>query len=76
MEAQGAGQVVHFFDSQGNISRHDLTIQGRTWIWQGEHTRCTGVFSEDGKTQTAHRERTDDGVNWVPSMDVTLRRVE
>ena len=28
------------------------------------------------KTQTAHHERTDDGVNWVPSMDVTLRKVE
>jgi hypothetical protein len=67
---------VHFFDSQGNISRHDLTIQDRTWIWQGEHTRCTGVFSEDGRTQTAKHERTDDGVNWVPSMDVTLRKVE
>jgi hypothetical protein len=67
---------VHFFDSQGNISRHDLTIQGRTWTWQGEYTRCTGVFSEDGKTQTAHHERTDDGVNWVPSMDVTLRKVD
>ena len=26
---------VYFFDSQGNISRHDLTIQNRTWIWQG-----------------------------------------
>jgi hypothetical protein len=44
---------VYFFDSQGNISRHDLTIQDRSWIWQGKHTRCTGVFSEDGKTQTA-----------------------
>jgi Protein of unknown function (DUF1579) len=67
---------VHFFDSQSNSSRHDLTIQDRTWIWQGERTRCTGVFSEDGKTQTAHHERTDDGVNWVPSMHVTLRKVE
>jgi hypothetical protein len=67
---------VHFFDSQGNVSRHDLTIQDRTWIWQGQHTRCTGVFDEDGKTLTAHHERTDDGVNWVPAMDVTLRKVE
>jgi hypothetical protein len=67
---------VHFFDSQGNITRHDLTIRDRTWIWQGEHTRCTAIFSEDGRTQTAHHERTDDGSTWVPSMDVTLRKVE
>jgi len=67
---------VHFFDSQGNVTRHGLTIQDRTWIWQGEHTRCTGVFSEDGKTQTAHHERTDGGEHWVASMDVTLRKVE
>lgn len=67
---------VHFYDSQGNVSQHDLTIHGDTWTWQGKHTRCTGVFSEDGKTQTAHHERTDDGVNWIASMDVTLRKVE
>lgn len=51
-------------------------LLGCDWIWQGEHTRCTGVFSADGMTQTAHHERTDDGVNWVHSMDVTLRKVE
>jgi hypothetical protein len=72
----GRRYQVHFFDSQGIASRHGLTIGGRTWIWQGEHTRCTGNFSEDGKTLTAHHERTDDGANWVPSMDVILRKVE
>jgi hypothetical protein len=41
-----------------------------------EYTRCTGVFSEDGRAQTARHEPTDDGVNWVRSMDVTLRKVE
>src|SRR5262245_35994002 len=43
---------VHFFDSQGNATRQELTIQDRTWLWQGAHTRCTGVFSADGKTMT------------------------
>jgi Protein of unknown function (DUF1579) len=68
---------VHFFDSQGNATRHEIVMQDdRTWIWQGEHTRCTGIFSDDGRIQTAHHERTDDGVHWVPSMDVTLRKVD
>lgn len=75
-DSAGRKYQSHFFDSQGNASRHELTIQHRTWIWQGEHARCTGGLSEDGKTLTAHHERSDDGVNWVPSMLVTLRKVE
>lgn len=43
---------------------------------QGEHARCTGVLSSDGETMTAHHERSDDGVRWVPSMVVTLSKVE
>ena len=67
---------THFFDSQGNISSQELTVSGDTWRWSGEHTRCTAVFTDQGKTQIAHHERTDDGVNWVPSMEVTLTKVE
>ena len=66
---------IHFFDSLGNVTRHELTIRNHTWIWQGEFTRCTSVFSEDYRTQTAHHERTDDGANWVASMHVVLRKV-
>lgn len=66
----------HFFDSQGNISTHELTVQGDTWTWKGERASCTAVFTDRGKTQTAHHVRSDDGVNWVPSMEVTLTKVE
>jgi hypothetical protein len=34
------------------------------------------VFSDQGKTQTAHHERLDEQGNWVPSMEVTLTKVE
>ena len=67
---------VTFFDSQGNQTLHTLTPRDGKWIWQGEHTRCTGVLSSDGRTMTAHHERSDDGVRWVPSMVVTLSKVE
>src|SRR5204862_5439619 len=63
---------AHFFDSQGNLSAHELTVQGDTWIWKGEKTGCTAVFTDSGKTQTAHHERLDDRGQWVPAMDVTL----
>ena len=66
----------HFFDSQGHISTHELTGSGDTWTWTGEQTRCTAVFSDRGKTQTAHHERLDEHGNWVGAMDVTLTKVE
>jgi Protein of unknown function (DUF1579) len=65
-----------FFDSQGNCSTSELTARGSTWIWTGEKTRCTSVTSDDGKSMSAHHERTDDGVKWMPSMDVILTKVE
>ena len=66
----------HFFDSQGNISMQELTASGDTWKWAGEQTRCTAVFTDQGKTQTAHHERLDEQGNWVPAMEVTLTRIE
>lgn len=64
------------FDSQGNIGIDELTIEGDTWIWQGEKTRCTAVFTNNGKTQTAHHERLDEHGNWVPSMEVVLTKIQ
>jgi Protein of unknown function (DUF1579) len=66
---------THFFDSQGNISTQDLTFQDGTWTWSGGHARATGVLSDDGRTMPTLHEWSDDGVNWRPSMDVTLRKV-
>jgi hypothetical protein len=66
---------THFFDSQGNISIEYLTYQDRIWRWSGPHARATGVLSEDGKSMPTLHEWSDDGVNWRPSMDVTLWKV-
>jgi hypothetical protein len=75
-DAEHKKYVSHFFDSQGNISVHDLTYQDGVWTWLGKWAgdwhRCRAEFSEDGKVQTAHHERSDDGVHWVPSMEVKL----
>jgi Protein of unknown function (DUF1579) len=66
----------HFFDSRGAITTDTLTLRDGSWIWQGERTRATSVFSDDEKTQTCLHERSDDGVNWVPAMHVMLAKVE
>jgi hypothetical protein len=66
---------THFFDSQGNITNQDLTFEDGTWTWSGAHARATGCLSDDGQTMPTLHEWSDDGVNWRPSMDVTLRKV-
>jgi Protein of unknown function (DUF1579) len=66
---------THLFDSQGNLSSQDLTFQEGTWTWSGPHARATGVLSADGQTMPTLHEWSDDGVNWRPSMDVTLRKI-
>src|SRR5262249_23382555 len=67
---------THFLDSQGKMITETLSYRDGTWTWQGEHARCTGVFSEDSKILTARHERSDDGKHWEPSMTVTLRKIE
>jgi hypothetical protein len=66
---------AHFFDSQGNVSTQDLTFSEGSWVWSGEHARATGTLSDDGRTMPTLHEWSDDGVNWRPSMDVTLHKV-
>jgi hypothetical protein len=66
----------YFFDSQGNFTIDELTVNDGVWTWQGERTRATSVFTDDGKTQTCLHERSDDGGTWVPAMNVTLIRVD
>jgi hypothetical protein len=74
-DATSATYRAYFFDSSGNLSQHQLTPRGTTWTWQGETTRCTAVFSDVGKKQTAHHERLDEHGVWVPAMEVTLIKV-
>jgi hypothetical protein len=40
-----------------------------------DRTRCTVTMSDDGRTQVARHESSADGVSWIASMDVTLRKV-
>jgi Protein of unknown function (DUF1579) len=75
-DEETASYRSQFFDSFGNVSTSRLTVEGDTWTWSGERTRCTSVLSDDGKTFTAHHERSSDGVTWEPSMEVVLRRVD
>src|SRR5262245_14580607 len=63
---------THFFDSQGNVTNEELSFSAGNWHWRGSNVRCTGRFSDDGKRITALHERSDDGVVWTPSMEITI----
>jgi len=74
-DAASGGYVSCFFDSRCNVSTHELSIEGDTWTWQGESTHCTAVFTDGGRTQTAHHERLDELGEWVLSMEVVLTKI-
>lgn len=64
-----------FVDSLGNSMISQLSVRDGGWTWQGERTRCTATFSDDGRIQTAHHERRTDHGSWEPSMEVVLRKI-
>jgi hypothetical protein len=64
-----------FYDSFGNVHHSRLEIDGDVLRWIGERTRSTVTLTDGGRTQVVHHEASADGVNWAPSMDVTLRKV-
>ena len=67
---------THFFDSQGGVTTEELTVRDGVWTWQGKATRASATFSADRRTVAVRHERSDDGVNWVPAMEITLYKVE
>ena len=77
VEIIGAGGDAYqstFYDSFGNVHQSRLEIDGDIIRWIGERTRSTVTLTDGGRTQVCHHESSPDGVNWAPSMDVTLRK--
>lgn len=69
-----------FFDSTGGSGVEELRHNGNTWTWRGSNVmgvkehRCIAVVSEDRRTVRALHEKSDDGKNWMPWIDVTLEK--
>jgi Protein of unknown function (DUF1579) len=63
------------FDSRGNTDQFQAHLRDRTWTIEGESVRFTGMFGITGTTLTGTWERSIDGVNWLPWMDVKLTKV-
>lgn len=74
-EAAGSYQS-YFFDSQGNVTISTLVAHGDTWTYLSDSVRSTVKFSDDNHIQTVLHERTDDGTTYIPSMKVTLTKID
>jgi len=65
---------THFFDSEGNASTQELSFDEGRWQWLGSNVRCRGRFSDEGRRFVALHERSDDGVTWTPTMEITITK--
>lgn len=71
----GDGYLSTFYDSFGNATTSRMEIDGDVIRWTGAGTRCTVTLTDGGFTQVARHEASADGTAWVPSMEVTLRKI-
>ena len=66
---------AHFFDSDGWARIYQARARDRVWTFSGTRERCSIMFDDDGRTMTAHWDRSPDGVAWEGLCDVTSTRV-
>ena len=71
--------IVLYYDAR-NVSRiYEMSWQGQLWkMWRqapGFWQRYEGRVSKDGKTITAHWEKSQDGTTWEHDFDVKYTRL-
>ena len=67
---------MHSFDSQGNAGVMQASVEGDTWRFTGEALRFTGGFHDEGNTFAGvWEQRSGDGPDWLPWMDIKLTKV-
>jgi hypothetical protein len=67
---------MYSFDSAGNVGTMRAHVDGDAWTFEGESLRFTGGFRDGGETFAgAWEQRSGDGTEWSPWMDIKLSRV-
>jgi hypothetical protein len=70
------GFFMRSFDSLGNAGEMQAAADGESWTFSAETMRFRGGFRDGGATFSGLWElRSNDGAEWVPWMDITLRKV-
>jgi hypothetical protein len=67
---------VQTFDHAGDTSTQSLSFRDGTWTWRGTNARATAVLSDGDKTMMETHEHSDDGIVWVPSMQIIRWKVD
>jgi hypothetical protein len=73
-DASSETYPMHSFDSQGNTGLMRASFEDGVWTFVGESLRFTGGFRDSGNTFAGVWEQRSDGGDWLPWMDVTLRK--
>lgn len=67
---------MHFFDNQGSSGLMQASFNNGVWTFLSPSMRFTGAFSENGTNLSGVWEQSNDGKNWIPWMEVILKRIE
>jgi hypothetical protein len=74
-DAAADAYEVHLFDSDGWVRIYQARVRDRVWTFTGTRERCLIMFGDDGRTMTAHWDRSPDGATWEPLCDSRAIRV-
>ena len=75
VETGAKSYVARTFENHGFYRHYGLSVDGRTWLLEGETERARTVFDMDGNTQTITWEWLREG-KWLPLCDRVARRVD
>ena len=73
VEPGDKGHFARTFENHGFYRHYALSVDGRTWLLEGETERARTVFHADGHTQTITWEWLRDG-KWLPLCDRVATR--
>ena len=65
---------MRWFDGRGGSGTYHAAFRDGAWTFAGETERFTGRFAADGGTISGTWERTEDGSEWLPWMEINLTK--
>jgi hypothetical protein len=66
--------ILYSFDNQANVTEMHATLSDNRLSIYDKNMRSELIVSDDEKTMTAFWERTDDGKEWVPWMEMRFTK--
>jgi hypothetical protein len=73
-DASNQTYPMYSFDNQGNSVTMQASVDNGIWRFSGESMLTTLEVKDNGQRMTANWERSSDGLNWSPWMEVNLIR--